>query len=566
MFFSEIDITPAVFTFLKNNISLSMSIEDINYLVRKKCGVVDFFNVRKEIDIVLKLEEQQNHDVADSKIEYGDFQTNLPLAKQIVKKLKIAGVAPKVIIEPTCGKGNFIVASLDSFDNINSIIGIEIQEKYVWQTKFNVLDFFLHNNYTRKPDIYIIHSNVFNYDFNSIRKILKQEELLILGNPPWVTNSTLGSIESDNLPRKSNFKDYKGYDAITGKGNFDIAEYITINLIKYFGTCNGHLAFLVKNTVVKNIVFSQMKMRLPIANLQKQSIDCKKEFDVSADASLFVCSLNSLPAHTCLDVDFYSSEKKCDFGWNKDKFMSNLSDLSAHEIDGKSMFVWRQGVKHDCTKVMELSRTADFFTNKLGQTFKIEEDLVYPLLKSSDLKTTVASLSKKYTIITQRYVGEDTSYIENYPLTNKYLHEHIDLFKSRKSKIYNGKCNFSIFGIGDYSFKPYKIAISGLYKTYHFCLIKPQEGKPVMLDDTCYFIGFDDLEQAELIWKILNTNVVSNFLKSISFADSKRMITKELLMRIDFQKLMELNKEEITNITNNKQLELLSNDYQLELF
>ena len=119
MFFSEIDITPAVFTFLKNNISLSMSIEDINYLVRKKCGVVDFFNVRKEIDIVLKLEEQQNHDVADSKIEYGDFQTNLPLAKQIVKKLKTAGVAPKVIVEPTCGKGNFIVASLDCFDNIN---------------------------------------------------------------------------------------------------------------------------------------------------------------------------------------------------------------------------------------------------------------------------------------------------------------------------------------------------------------------------------------------------------------------------------------------------------------
>ena len=27
---------------------------------------------------------------------------------------------------------------------------------------------------------------------------------------------------------------------------------------------------------------------------------------------------------------------------------------------------------------------------------------------------------------------------------------------------------FSIFGIGDYSFKPYKVAISGLYKTFHF--------------------------------------------------------------------------------------------------
>ena len=218
--------------------------------------------------------------------------------------------------------------------------------------------------------------------------------------------------------------------------------------------------------------------------------------------------------------------------------MSVLS--SDNEIDGISPFEWRQGIKHDCSKVMEIVRDGEFFCNKLGEYFSLEEDLVYPLLKSSDLKTTIANPTRKMTIVTQKFVGQDTSYIKKYPQTFEYLNNHIDLFRLRKSSIYRGKCDFSIFGIGDYSFKPYKIAISGLYKTFHFCLVKPQDGKPVMLDDTCYFIGFDTLEQAEYVWNLLNTDIVKKLLKSISFGDAKRMITKEILMRIDLRKVAQM--------------------------
>jgi len=38
-------------------------------------------------------------------------------------------------------------------------------------------------------------------------------------NPPWVTNSQLSALNSNNLPAKSNFKQAKGIDAITGKQN-----------------------------------------------------------------------------------------------------------------------------------------------------------------------------------------------------------------------------------------------------------------------------------------------------------------------------------------------------------
>jgi hypothetical protein len=92
---------------------------------------------------------------------------------------------------------------------------------------------------------------------------------------------------------------------------------------------------------------------------------------------------------------------------------------------------------------------------------------------------------------------------------------------------------YSIFGVGDYSFKPYKVAISGLYKQTKFTLVKPN-GTVLLLDDTCYFIGFDTLEEAQNIQDLLNQLETQEFIESFMFTDTKRAITKDLLMRISF--------------------------------
>jgi hypothetical protein len=117
------------------------------------------------------------------------------------------------------------------------------------------------------------------------------------------------------------------------------------------------------------------------------------------------------------------------------------------------------------------------------------------------------------------------------------LENHLEIFENRKSSIYIGKPNFSIFGIGDYSFLPYKVAISGMYKTTHFTLVLPANNKALMLDDTCYFIGFDDFNFAQITHFLLNTEKAQKLLKALIFPDSKRSITKDVLMRIDLLKL-----------------------------
>jgi hypothetical protein len=168
----------------------------------------------------------------------------------------------------------------------------------------------------------------------------------------------------------------------------------------------------------------------------------------------------------------------------------------------------------------------------------LEDGLVYGLLKSSDLKNTVADTPRRFTIVTQHNIGQETNSIKHvYPATYQYLFEHKTCFDTRKSSIYNNKPLFSIFGIGDYSFAPYKVAISGLYKTFHFTLVLSSGNNPVMLDDTCYFVGFDKLEHAVYTLIVLNSKEAMLFLQSVTFPDAKRTFTKDVLMRIDLYEL-----------------------------
>ncbi|MBN2746379.1 MAG: SAM-dependent methyltransferase [Bacteroidales bacterium] len=561
----EANISSQVCTFLKDFLINTSSFENANKKLVKSFGINTFFENDDDFQRLkdsVSIEALSTVEEPD-RAEYGDFQTNRALANQVARHLAKKKISPEIIIEPTCGKGNFIIATLSNFNAVKKIFGIEIYKPYIWETKFNILDFFLSNPDSRKPDITITHCSIFDFDFNDISKEFPTEKLLIIGNPPWVTNSKLGSLNSSNLPKKSNFKNQNGLDAMTGKGNFDIAEYITLMLLDAFQTHNGYLALLVKNTVAKNIVFDQKVKQYRIGGIEKYSIDSKKEFNVSVEASLFYGQLNSNPSTECNEFDFYSLEKRLGFGWLNSKFVSNLADYNkTKEIDGVCPFEWRQGIKHDCSSIMELERVNGHFVNKQADEINLEEDLVYGFLKSSDLKNTVIKNTRKHTIVTQTKVGQDTSYIQHlYPETYLYLKKNISNFQARKSSIYQGKPQFSIFGIGDYSFKPYKVAISGLYKTYHFTLVLPQNNKPVMLDDTCYFIGFDKIEFAVYAIILLNSNIAEAFLKSITFPDAKRVFTKDLLMRLDLLSIYKsITKNEIE-----EQIVFLNDKYSLEI-
>lgn len=480
------------------------------------------------------------------KKEYGDYQTPSEFAFLILNYINsIFKIKPDLIIEPTCGKGNFLKESLNVFPK-SKLIGIDINKNYIDEAKLSVnsdtATFYCGN---------ILDFNLSSLDINS------NFQILIIGNPPWITNSKLSKLNSDNLPVKKNFKNLKGIDALTGLSNFDICEYIFLKLINFFKDSNTIIALLCKTTVARN-VFAEMhrqKINFNFARIVK--FDAKKIFNVSVDACLFILRLSS-------ENEKLQNYEVCDISNNSNiqefvKIKNNMliSENNNYDFDGKCNFVWRQGVKHDCVNIMELYKKDNILFNKLNERVDIEEDLLFPLIKSSSLKNRIINEYSKYIILTQKYIGEDTNYIYlKYPKTWKYLKNNEKYFLKRKSSIYNKSKPFSIFGVGDYSFSKYKVGVSGFYKKPLFSLILSNlSNKPVIMDDTCYFLSFNTYSEAYIIMLALNSFKVQEFLKNISFIDSKRPYSKKILDRIDFIKIFDcLTYNELKNCEENNNM------------
>lgn len=512
-----------------------------NSIIRSLSGIVDYFSSEDEKKDFISNLEIDTYTVSEDRVSYGDWQTPTSLAEKICDIHISRYGSPDIVIEPTCGLGAFIFAALKKFKSLKEIHAIEINRQYTSHLKLELLLNALNSPSQIHPDIFIYNTDFFEFDLTTIIEKSKRRgwNTAVIGNPPWVTNSTQGRNASHNVPLKSNKYGLKGIDAITGKSNFDISEYITLQLLQLSQTNNGGISFLLKNSVIRSILIKQHAEKLHIGNIEQRLIDASLEFDVSVDASCFFAQFDCLPSFICDVSDFYSNTHVQKYGWVNDFFVSNIKSYSAvSKYDGKSSYIWRSGIKHDCASILELSLSDGIYTNGLGEVVRIENDLIYPLLKSSDINNYQENQFRKYIIVPQRRIGESTSELRySHPLAFSYLTKYENVFSSRKSSIYKGKDKFSIFGIGNYSFMPYKIVVSSLYKSIKFILVSQYDGKPIIVDDTCYQLDFDSLEEATCILKVLNSDEIHLLLQSLSFKDAKRVVTKSLLMRLDLVQL-----------------------------
>src|SRR5689334_13973453 len=58
--------------------------------------------------------------------QFGDFQTPLSLAQAAVGALRSQNVAPRSVIEPTCGEGAFLLAAIEAFPNAERFVGLDL--------------------------------------------------------------------------------------------------------------------------------------------------------------------------------------------------------------------------------------------------------------------------------------------------------------------------------------------------------------------------------------------------------------------------------------------------------
>lgn len=469
------------------------------------------------------------------KIEYGDFQTPIELANQVCHKLSELNVNPDLIIEPTCGTGNFIKASLETFSSAQKIIGIDINPIYLQQIKTNK---HIHTSKTT-----IKQGNFFTFDCRFLTDKFR-DNILVIGNFPWVTNSHQGKINATNLPYKSNFQNHSGLDAITGKSNFDISEWMLIKTVDWLHKYNSCLAMICKTSVARKLLNHMHSQQLNLSYCATYKIDAKKYFQANVEACLLYCKFDSGSQKYFCDVFQHLDDLKYQrIGYYKKTLVRDLKSFQKISclFDERTLLKWRSGIKHDCSKIMELSKVDNRLFNGLGEIVDIENKFLFPLLKGSDIANGHTTHTNKYVLVTQKNIGESTGVIKNdAPKTWEYLENNCQYLDARKSKIYQNKPRFSIFGVGQYSFNNWKIAICGLYKKLDFQLIGEIDYRPVMVDDTVYFLSFEKEEEARKTYKLLTTQTATDFYSSMIFWDDKRPIKTKILNSLNLKALQKV--------------------------
>ncbi len=468
------------------------------------------------------------------KIEFGDFQTPIELAREACSVLSKRGLSPSAVLEPTCGQGNFLVAALEIFPAISQAVGLEINGDYVNAARVAI------QGGTPSADTRILHQDFFMMDWRSIIAKLP-DPLLVIGNPPWVTNSELGTLDSSNLPKKSNFHEHRGIEAITGKSNFDISEWMLIQGLEWIANRRGTMAMLCKTSVARKVLSHAWKRGNGLAVSDIYHIEASKHFGAAVDACFFIVSSSpSSPKFDCrVHRVLEHGRHSAIFGYRDGRLVANVSAYEQWKhLQGESPYKWRSGIKHDCAKVMEFRKENGHYRNGFNELIDLEDTCLYPLLKSSDIAKRRVAQPSRCMLVTQKAVGQDTNNIVRFaPKTWEYLNVHSELLDRRKGVIYKKSPRFSVFGVGEYSFAPWKVAISGFYKKVEFVVVGPADEKPVVLDDTCYFISCQAKEEAELLAGLLNSDAAKEFLSALIFWDAKRPITADVLNRLDIRAL-----------------------------
>jgi len=452
----------------------------------------------------------------------GDYQTPHDLARQVWETLK--GAQFDLVIEPTFGMGSFF-ETMPATCNA-AVIGWEIHQEYYWATVEGVA------SNRRQYDLY--HGDILDASIADIVAPLGGD-ILVIGNPPWVTNAEQGVLGGRNTGGKVNLKNLPGLDALTGKANFDIAEAIILHLLTVTRAYRSvQFALLVKFSVARNLLLF-LERDSQIGDFEFHRIDTQRHFGASVDAGLlkFRCGAYVRALGRCIIYDILGQEAHKEIGIIDQHVIYDLQTYNRYAALGRkdvTPYVWRQGVKHDLREVFELQEVNDAFWNHRHEPVVIESELLYQLYKGSDV---FHGRKSRFVIpLYQRDLQDDLRDVaEQYPLAWNYLQNHAADFAARKSRIYQKRPPFSLFGIGDYTYRRYKVAISALHSEPVFRLLPPSP-RISIVDDTCYIIATDDEREAAYLLAILTLDCVRDFLMAISYPGDKRRFSKDVLSRV----------------------------------
>jgi SAM-dependent methyltransferase len=402
----------------------------------------------------------------------------------------------------------------------------------------------------------------------------------VAGNPPWVNWENLPDEyrqRTAHLWQKHNLFMHRGLKARLGGAKDDISILMLYIAMDNYLKDNGKLGFVITQTVFKTkgggAGFRQFRLGsgTPLRVLSVDDMSELKPFEGAANRTSVVIIQKGHKTTYPVSYSFWRKKGKR----TTIPLGSSLSEVTkltkrsqwiakpvkegqrtgpwitgrpkalegVSKCVGKSVYRAREGANTGGANgvywlelvakrpdrfwiVSNLCELAKIKVEKVERA--IEEDLIFPLLRGENLKAWKST--PEYYILLPHDLSNPSKGIPagkikiDFFKAYAYLKRFEDLLKNRPSSIIRSLIKhepfYSIYGVGAYTFKPYKVVWREQASVLTCAVVAKKDGKIIIPDHKLMFCSFDNSEAAHYLCACLNSSPSQFIVKSYSIETS----------------------------------------------
>ena len=427
---------------------------------------------------------------------------------------------------------------------------------------------------------------------NAFAPLFKGEFDLIAGNPPWVNWESLPvTYREDTKPLweyHGLFK-YKGQLGKMREGKKDISTLMTCVVMENNLKENGRLGFVITQSVLKTTTANQGFRRfvlgngIPISVIAVDDMVKLKPFEGASNRTAIM--IIDKGRETRYPLRSYFNWYKPDGGTIIPENIT-LQELTQKKIATFRVFHAKPIDDSDITSAWFSARpqaliaskkllgpaqyrayegcntggaNAVYWVNIIGETASgilvsnvtesskknldnvqavLESDLLYPLLRSGELKRWIATpfcyiilvqdQNKQREGISEERLGMD------YPKTYSFLLNFKEALESRPDRKYypDGSPFYTMRNVGEYTRKPYKVVWGRVGSRIDACVISAISEKSIIPQETISFVPLENNLEAHYVCSVVNSTPFNFIVQSYSQKGGKSFGTPSILENV----------------------------------
>jgi len=513
------------------------------------------------------------------RLALGEYYTPRGVADLAVQTLDVADFESDAFLDPGCGSGVFLSACIDAkraalSDRLDAeslvevitstVFGIDLNPVAVKSAKLSyLLSLFSLLNESGVEEVEL---PVFLTDSLGLTRedtIQYRGEPLdltvdhLVGNPPWITWGTLP--EATRKAWRERYVDeldllaHDGIESRLGHGNDDISvPFVLVCIHRYLGE-GGDASFVLKRGVTKGPagrLFRRQRVgSRSVAVRHVHDFNGLRPFgnDVAVNSAIYTLRADADPEFPIETDSWTAGDTTPRFSSvavmeetlnreqtgivpvdNSDPASSWLRSDTESRALGACDHEIRHGVKDDAKAVYSI---------EASQLDKLEHDHVYPYLRSKHVVKYGLFGHDRHLVPLQKANQDNERELRaNCPETYEYLDSNRAALEDRSSSWLDNGPFYNLFGLGEYTWSPYKVVWCRLGFKPHFAVVSTVDDeilgeKTVVPGDHCMFISTEDRYEAHFLCALLNSLPYQQSLKALA-SEGKSSLSKTVVSRL----------------------------------